>query len=322
MTNTETVELTGVDIPAPASGEVLVESAYTCISPGTELRCWAGRQPNPIPHPFVPGYAMSGTVVACGPDAALAEGARVICKGTQRADVNLQWGGHVRHAVVAAADLVPIPEDVDMLSAAAVKLAAIAYHGVRLSRPQPHERVLVVGLGPIGHLSALAHAASGAHVVAVDLSEARAAPVRARGVDARALRGSLAETLADEAPPGFDVVVDATGRPGAIDDVIAMARELPWDNALTPAPRYVIQGSYADRFSLPPLAAFEKELSFLMPRDHQRRDIEAVLSLVERGKLDLGALTADVQDPADAQRIYEQLRGAKEDILTTVLRWS
>jgi 3-hydroxyethyl bacteriochlorophyllide a dehydrogenase len=320
MSSAKAVGLAAIEIPDPGPGEVLVEAAFTCVSPGTELRCWAGRQPEPIPHPFVPGYSLSGTVIARGSECGPAPGSPVICKGTRAADVNLQWGGHVRHALVATADLVAVPSGLDPLTAAAVKLAAIAHHGARLSRPQMFERVLVVGLGPIGHASALVHAASGAEVLAVDLSPARVELVRERSVDARVLRGSLAATLADSARPGFDIVVDATGHPGAIDDLIAMAREHPWESA-SPPPRYVIQGSYADRLSLPPLAAFAKELCFLWPRDHQRRDIEAVISLVRRGKLDLSALTAQQRDPADAQRVYESLRGAKDEVLTAIFSW-
>jgi len=53
--------------------------------------------------------------------------------------------------------------------AAATKLAAIAYRGVRLARPKPHETVAVIGLGAIGLLAAQLHAQSGARVVAADL---------------------------------------------------------------------------------------------------------------------------------------------------------
>lgn len=37
--------VTETEIPSPGPGEVLVETAYTAISPGTELRCLAEAQP-------------------------------------------------------------------------------------------------------------------------------------------------------------------------------------------------------------------------------------------------------------------------------------
>lgn len=319
MASPTEVEPREVELPAPGPGELLVQARYTCVSPGTELRCWAGRQPEPIPHPFIPGYAMSGTVVGTGPGTDLREGTAVICKGTLHADVNVQWGGHTRYAVTDEANVIPLPPAVDPLTAAAVKLAAIAYHGVRVSRPQSFERVLVAGLGPIGHMAALAHGATGAEVVAADLAPQRTALVRERGIEALTIEGSLGQALAGD--EGFDVVVDATGHPAAIDGLIAAGREVPWDNSLTPTPRYVIQGSYADRFSLPPLAAFAKEMSFLMPRDHQRRDIEAVLSLIGRGRLDLSALLTDLRPPEEAQAVYDELREAPSERLTSIFTW-
>jgi bacteriochlorophyllide a dehydrogenase len=321
MTAPGAVDLSEVHVPDPGPDEVLVEADYTCVSPGTELRCLAGRQPNPIAFPFVPGYALTGRVIERGSGVELATGTRVLCKGTQRCDVNLQWGGHTHHAVLAAADVIALPDQLDSLAAAPVKLAAIAYHGVRLARSAPHERVLVVGLGPIGYLSALLHSTTGAQVIAVDVAPERVEVARESGLDARLAQGGIGAALSEESPPGFDVVVDATGHEPAIDEIIAMARDLPWDNSLARGARYVIQGSYADRFSVPPLAAFEKELAFLMPRDHQRRDIEAVLSLLTRGKLDLSALTTDVRSPRDAAEVYGRLAGDKGSTLTTVFDW-
>ena len=43
VTGTDRVELIEANIPDPGPREVIVESLYTSISPGTELRCMAGR---------------------------------------------------------------------------------------------------------------------------------------------------------------------------------------------------------------------------------------------------------------------------------------
>lgn len=41
----DTVSLGSVEVPDPGEGEVLIEVACSCVSPGTELRALAGRQP-------------------------------------------------------------------------------------------------------------------------------------------------------------------------------------------------------------------------------------------------------------------------------------
>jgi NADPH:quinone reductase-like Zn-dependent oxidoreductase len=60
------VAVAPVEIPAPGPGEVLIKTVFSTISPGTELRCLAGKQPNAAPWPVIPGYSLSGHIVACG----------------------------------------------------------------------------------------------------------------------------------------------------------------------------------------------------------------------------------------------------------------
>jgi NADPH:quinone reductase-like Zn-dependent oxidoreductase len=51
------VTLEQIEIPEPGVGEVLLEVEYTLISPGTELRCRAGKQDGAV-FPFIPGYSL------------------------------------------------------------------------------------------------------------------------------------------------------------------------------------------------------------------------------------------------------------------------
>ncbi|NJM07355.1 hypothetical protein HC891_15970 [Candidatus Gracilibacteria bacterium] len=181
-TAANTVALAPVAIPEPGPGQVLVETLYSCISPGTELRCLAGQQPDAAQWPYIPGYALTGRVIAAGPETTLATGTLVFCSGTMAASVARMWGGHVSHALQYERAVYPLPSNVDPLAAALAKLAAITYHGMRLSRPQPHEQVAVIGLGPIGQLAARLHQLSGARVVAADpLAERVPSPSKAAG---------------------------------------------------------------------------------------------------------------------------------------------
>lgn len=168
-----------VRVPDPGAGEVLVKAAYSCVSPGTELRCLSGN--DVTAWPYVPGYAMAGTVVANGPGTHLAAGTRVFCGGTERCSITRQWGAHLQYAVRTEAELLVLPEQVDMIDAAIARLAAIAHHGVRLCPPQQGERIAVVGLGPIGHLSARLHALAGGNVLGVDVAASRVARLTAAG---------------------------------------------------------------------------------------------------------------------------------------------
>ncbi len=310
-----------VEIPGPGPGEVLIETSYSCVSPGTELRCLAGKQDGSPSWPYIAGYSMTGTVKARGEGADLPEGTPVFCAGTAKAGIRRQWGGHVSLAVQPRDNVFPLPEGADLLEASIAKLAAIAYHGARLSRPLPHEKVAVAGLGPIGQLSARIHAASGARTVCADLSPERVEAARKAGLEAVVPEKGLAAAFRDVFPGGADIVVDATGFPAVLPEAIALAKEIPWDDSLTPGARFLVQGSYPDGFSIPYHAAFFKEIVFYLPRADQPRDARAVLDLMARGKLAARDLISEVRPPEEAQKVYTALRQPKGSLLTVAFQW-
>jgi 2-desacetyl-2-hydroxyethyl bacteriochlorophyllide A dehydrogenase len=320
FTGVEAVAIETVDIPEPGPGEVLIENAYSCISPGTEMRCLAGKQPNAAAWPFVPGYSAAGRVIARGEGVVLEVGTPVFHRGTALTGVNRMWGGHSGHAVVAEAGVFPLPEGVDLLDASMTKLAAIAYHGLRHSNPLPHERVALVGLGPIGQLSARLHTLTGARVVAADLSAERVELARGAGVEAVQPTEGVAAAFRAVFPEGADVVVDATGAPSVLREAISLARDVPWgDENLSTRPRLLVQGSYPADFAVPYQEAFVKEIAFLLPRDEQAVDARAIIDLLGRGLLKVRDLFSEVCPPDEAPTIYASLRVGK--LMTAAFRW-
>ena len=314
------VILDTVQIPAPAAGEVLLEALYTLISPGTDLRCRAGKQEGVV-FPFIPGYSFVGRVLARGEGATLQEGTIVYCNGTSAASVNLAWGGHVSHAVRSERELYPVPAGLDPLYASAAHLAAIAYRGVRLSRPQAHETGAVIGLGAIGALAARLHALTGARVVAADLSPYRVTLSQQTGIEAFVPQGALAEAFAAKLPGGADVVVDATGAPAVLPQAIEVAKQKPWDDGADLGARFVVQGSYPDTFSIPYQPAFRRELSFHVPRDAQPRDFRTVLDFMQRGVLDVSGIISDVRPPESAAETYAALAEPSAELITVAFQW-
>ena len=314
------VELVAAEIPEPGPGELVVEALYTAISPGTEMRCLAGRQIG-VSFPYIPGYSMVGRIGARGPGVPIPEGTLVFCQGTEKADRALAWGGHIAHALRSAASVFPLPAGVDPLHAALAKLAAIAYRGVRVAKTQPHEEVAVVGLGPIGQLSARLHRLAGARVVAADLDALRVALAQSAGIEALVPAEGLLPSFARRQPNGADVVVDSTGAPPVLQESVRLAKSKAWDNTITEPARLVIQGSYVADVIFDYHQAFYRELSVLFPRDNQSRDIEAVLRFIAGGQLNTRDLISEVCKPQEAPRIYAALRAAKPGLVTAVFNW-
>jgi 2-desacetyl-2-hydroxyethyl bacteriochlorophyllide A dehydrogenase len=316
------VEVRDTTVRDPGPGEVLIAAKYTCVSPGTELRCLAGMQSNSPAFPFVAGYALAGEVIKTGEGVDLKPGAKVFCGGTKDAGgINVLWGGHISHAVCKASDVCVIPDGVSLKDASLTRMAAIAFHGYRLSKPVAGERVAVIGLGILGQLSARLHAMSGAHTVCCDMAEFRVKQAAAAGLSAVVVKGTLRETFAPELPNGADIIVDVTGVPAVIGEAVDLAHEVPWDDSLTPGARYICQGSYPDTFAIKYSMAFMKQVSFILPRSDQPRDQRAVLDLMARGKLKVADLLTEVRRPSEAARTYAQLQDRKSPLLTVAFQW-
>lgn len=322
VTAPDVIALQQVDIPAPGPGEVSVDLLYTAISPGTEARAMRGQQEG-VTFPYVPGYSGAGRIAAVGPGVALSIGTLVYLSGTQQVHgVGRAWGGHVARAVTTANAVIPLPDGCDPLAASLAHLAAIAYHGVRLARPLPAERVCVVGLGPIGVLSALLYRTAGTRVVAADRSPARVAQATALGLEAVMVTTTIAEAVMPLLPSGADIVVDATGFAKALPEAVAVARDLTWGDDHAPGARFVIQGSYPAGVEIPYQEVFRRELTLLVPRDCTPGDLRAVLDLVARGVLPLRDLISEVAPPGTADRIYAELRKPDTTWVTAAFQWA
>ncbi len=134
--------------------------------------------------PFVPGHDGAGVVEACGTEVtAVKAGDRVaFCNG----GIGAIPGTYASHAVVPAAQLAPIPDEVDDATAAALPLVAITAFEALIERAhvKAGEFVLVHGgAGGTGHMAVQLAARAGARVAATVSSEAKAQFVRALGAE-------------------------------------------------------------------------------------------------------------------------------------------
>ena len=322
FTGPDAVDLQSVDVPEPKPDEVLIKTSFTAVSPGTELRVLAGQQPGMPEFPLIPGYALAGIVIASGENSPLLPGTRVFCSGTSRVEgITRCWGAHIGHAIRRAAEVFSLPPTVSLRDAPLAALAGISQRGVALSRPQNGETVVVVGLGPIGLLSARLHALSGARVIGADLRGDRAELLRRGGLQAVSgedIFGQLRALI----PGGANVIVDATGVPSVVEQAITLAKDVPFGETEQVGARYVLQGSYPDTIPLPYQAAFMKELTFLLPRNLRPRDVQTVLEHLRQKNLIVHDLVSETFPPGDAAHAYALLRQPDSGLHTVLFEWS
>jgi 2-desacetyl-2-hydroxyethyl bacteriochlorophyllide A dehydrogenase len=215
------VELADVAVPEPGPGDVLVRAEFSGISGGTEMLAYRGELDSGIPrdetlgalagsfeYPFTYGYSAVGTVEASRSD--VGEGERVFA-----------FHPHQTRFVVSAADVVPVggldPRAATLTPLVETALQITLDAGIRYS-----EVAAVLGLGPIGILTAMLLTRSGASVLASDPKPWRREAARACGIETVRPEELRDAVRAATWVRGADVVVEATGNPDALGESLGL----------------------------------------------------------------------------------------------------
>jgi 2-desacetyl-2-hydroxyethyl bacteriochlorophyllide A dehydrogenase len=217
--------------PTPGAGQLVVRPG-ACGVCGTDIHIAEGEFP-PTPYPLIPGHEFAGTVVAVGPDTAggWQDGERVAvdpslfcgyCRYCRAGRGNLcaHWnaigdtvdGAFAELVAVPAANAYRIPEQVDDQQGALIEPLSCAVHGLRRIGNVVGADVLIMGAGTMGLLlGQLIQGAGASSLTVVDRVPARLEAAKALGAD------DVATAVAGSAREHFDVCVDATGVPAAIE---------------------------------------------------------------------------------------------------------
>jgi len=242
------------DVPAPSiqRGRVLVRTAASLISAGTEkntvdmgkktLVGKAHSRPDLVKQVIdkartdgilntytavkakldgstALGYSASGTIVAVGKGVkGFSVGDRVACAGA----------GYASHAEMISVPqnlCVRLPDNVSLEEGAFGTLGAIAMQGVRLADPTLGEAFVVIGLGLLGQLTVQLLAANGCRVFGVDLDDTKLELARELGADDCSTPGHAEEKIAAwSRGRGADAVLITAATPS--NDPIELAGEV------------------------------------------------------------------------------------------------
>lgn len=211
------VALEDREVPSPGTGElkIQVEASGLC---GTDLHIAAGEYPFARPGVTL-GHEFTGTVSEIGPGVEeFGIGERIVvdpnipcrvctychssqphlCRNPEALGVTIN-GGLSESAVVPISQAYKVPDGVPPEAAALTEPLACGLHAVDLSGIRPGETALVLGAGPIGILTAILLAASGASKVVVSEPDKgrrdRAAAVGAEPVEPEAVSEDMADAV-------------------------------------------------------------------------------------------------------------------------------
>ncbi|ONM49639.1 alcohol dehydrogenase [Nocardia donostiensis] len=214
--------------PEPGPGAVLVRIEAAGVNP-FDRKMADGILDGKLPHdfPMILGVDGAGTVVATGTGVSRFEiGQRVVGKFLTPP---VGHGCFAEYAVVPEkATLVPIPEGVPIVTAAALPTAGVtAQDIVDAAAPQSGQLMLVVGAtGGVGSFLVQLANLAGAQVIATARNDAADQMIRlgaTETIDYR--RAPITTALAAAHPEGIDILVDLVSPPEALAELTALVRD-------------------------------------------------------------------------------------------------
>jgi 3-hydroxyethyl bacteriochlorophyllide a dehydrogenase len=277
------VELGRLTLSDPGEADLVVETAYSGISSGTEKLFWSGEMP-PFPgmgYPLVPGYESVGRVTDAGPEHRGRIGDFVFVPGAACfGEVRGLFGASASRLVVPASRAITLNESLGERGVL-LALAATAWHASAGAK-QPD---LIIGHGVVGRLLARIAVLHGACPTVWETN-----PARRNGAD-----GYIICHPAEDLKRDYKTIYDASGDAALIDTLVSR---------LAPGGEIVLAGFYSKiGFAFAP--AFMREARLRIAAQWQPADLAAVKTHAESGALDLSGLITHHAPAQNAATLYE-----------------
>jgi len=321
FTGERSVEVRESPVPEPGTGEVLVRTERSGISPGTELLVYRGEVSREstrdetietldgtFSYPLQYGYSAVGRVTDAGPGVDESwEGRRVFA-----------FNPHSSHFLADPESL--IPTTISPGHALFIPNVEAAVNFVMDARPRLGARVVVFGQGPVGLLTtALLSQFPLESLVTADYDDNRRALSETFGADRSVSPEALPECLSDLA----DVTLELSGNPSALDDAVDVTGY---------AGRAIVGSWYGTKevtlqldedYHRSHMRIKSSQVSRIDPDHADRWDKDRRMDVVTEwlAEADLSALLTHEFDITDADDAYRLLDNRREDAVQVALTY-
>jgi 2-desacetyl-2-hydroxyethyl bacteriochlorophyllide A dehydrogenase len=333
------------EVPDPKiqPDEVLVE-VKACGICGSDVHGMDGSTGRRIP-PVIMGHEASGVIVDRGSAVASAPGggqwptgAPVTFDSTvwcgecwycRRGEINLcenrrvlgvscedyrRDGAFARYVAVPHRILYRIPDGVGFERAAMVEPLSIAFHAVRLARPQVNDVALVVGAGMIGLLIVQVLKVAGCgRVVSADVDPAKLKRARESGADdaldpqAPDFAGRIRDMTSGR---GVDLSFEAVGVTAALQTALASVRK---------GGRLTLVGNVAPKVDLALQSVVTREVALLGSCGSQG-EYPACLDLIASGRVNLDSLLSAKAPLSEGASWFDRLHKREPGLMKVILQ--
>ncbi|MDC0276952.1 zinc-binding alcohol dehydrogenase [bacterium] len=318
------IELRDEPLREPGEHELLCETLFTAISPGTELAAYQGLPPlrPSVVYPRLQGYCNVARVVATGSAVSAAK----------TGDQVLTFSSH-RSAFVAIESeiLYRLPENARAEDIACTYLFHLGYNPVLRANVRAGSRVLAIGLGALGLTSVAMAALSGARVFALSDQGESARIAREFGAEFVFDRSELPELERALGVDLADVVITTTNSWSDWEIALQLAGKLGVIAVLGFPGRGEAPGSSNP---LDSQYFYEKQLRIkavgLSPerpdsrgycRFNERANLEYLASQITAGRLNPRPLIAGCYAGKDIIKAYSDLMDRRASGVTYLLEW-
>ncbi len=332
----EPLKIESIPIPVPASNEILVQ-VEACGLCGTDIHLAVDGDIPVQKSPITLGHEAAGIVAELGPEVSeYAVGDRVAlfpsatcgrCRycmaGRESLCASAKVYGMVRDGSLAQYVTTPvwsvirIPDSVSFEQAAIVTDGvSTPFHALRSRAAlKAGESVAVVGCGGLGtHAILIARMMGAGFIVAIDTQEAARSRALELGADLAidptadpGARKAIHQYLGD----GVDVSLEFVGQANTVDTAISV---------LATGGRAVVVGVGMESPQLPPLVRFvSKEHSVIGSFGMDKRDIEDLLTLIARKRLDLSRSISSSYPLSGINEALQRLASQNTDVVRLVV---
>jgi L-iditol 2-dehydrogenase len=289
--------------PEPGPGQVLIQVKRIGIC-GSDIHAYYGKHPY-ISCPIVQGHEFAGRITEVGPDVQILNtgddvtvmpqlvcgqcypcrhGNYHICNSLKV--IGCQADGAAQEFLAVDQGLViKLPQGMDYDSGAMIEPVAVGAHAVGRLGSVEGKKILVLGAGPIGNLTAQVAAGRGAVSVAIaDISTHRLEIAGACGIPQTInltkedLAGAVGKTFG---PDGADAILECVGVEETVSQAISTARK---------GTDIVIVGVFAGKPRVDIGLVQDKELRLIGTLMYRVLDYWTAVELVQSGKVKLAPL--------------------------------
>ena len=210
---------------------------------------------------------------------------------------------------------IKLPDNVSFDQASMIEPASVGLHAVNLANIKVGDKVLIVGGGIIGLMSAEFAKMNGAsYVCLLETNEKRGNKALEIGVIdeyLNALDENIVAKMLEKSNGGFDKVIECCGNSGAVTEAIM---------GCIPGGDVVLVGVSVSNVSIPLVVAVMSELKLQGSIAYTEQEFDKVIKLINDDKIDVLKYIDAKVGLEDVQLSFERLTSGNEDAIKIVVK--